>query len=79
MKPLSTLSENTFGRVVEIQPGNLSPRLVEMGLFKGCRVQVLYRAPFHGPLAVDLGNSVLSLRRDEANLVLVEEENGGEE
>lgn len=78
MKPLSTLSNHTFGRVVEIQPDKLSPRLVEMGLFKGCRVQVLFRAPFDGPLAVDLGNSVLSLRRDEASLVLVEEENGGE-
>jgi ferrous iron transport protein A len=77
MKPLSALSDQAFARVVEIRQDNLSPRLVEMGLCKGNRVQVLFRAPFNGPLAIDLGSSVISLRRDEAELVLVEVENEG--
>ena len=74
MKPLSSLSDHASAFVVEIQQGKLAPRLVEMGLCKGSRVKVLFRAPFHGPLAVDLGSSVLSLRCDEAELVLVEED-----
>ena len=74
MKPLSTLTNAATAQVVEIQPGRLAPRLVEMGLYKGCRVQVLFRAPFNGPIAVDLGTSMLSLRMDEASMVLVEEE-----
>ena len=78
MKPLSSLPDELFARVVEIQPGRLSPRLVEMGLYKGCRVRVLFRAPFNGPIAVDLGTSMLSLRIDEAAMVLVEEETGEE-
>jgi Fe2+ transport system protein FeoA len=45
-----------------------------MGLFKGCKVAVLFRAPFNGPMAIDLGTSVLSLRLDEAEMVVVEDE-----
>lgn len=78
MKPLSTLTDAVSAQVVEIQPGRLAPRLVEMGLYKGCRVRVLFRAPFNGPIAVDLGTSMLSLRIDEAEMVLVEEETGEE-
>lgn len=78
MKPLSTLSDLAIGCVVEIQQDKLSPRLVEMGLCKGSMLKVLFRAPFNGPMAIDLGNSVLSLRRDEAQLVMVEEVNGQE-
>jgi Fe2+ transport system protein FeoA len=54
-------------------PNKLSPKLVEMGLHMGSHITVMNRAPFHGPMAIDLGSSVLSLRLDEAELVLVEE------
>ena len=46
-------------------------RLMELGLFSGAQVQVLRRAPFGGPLHVRVGDSELSLRRDEAALVNV--------
>jgi Fe2+ transport system protein FeoA len=74
VKPLSALSDHTPAWVVEIQPGALAPRLVEMGLCKGTGVKVLFRAPFNGPIAVDLGSSVLSLRVDEARLVMIDDE-----
>jgi Fe2+ transport system protein FeoA len=76
MKPLAALPVNTPAQVVSIQPDALSPRLVEMGLSTGRQVQVLFRAPFHGPIAIDLGSSMLSLRMDEAMLVMVEEIGG---
>jgi Fe2+ transport system protein FeoA len=72
MKPLSSLPENTWARVLEIKSGGLAPRLVEMGFCKGSEVRVLYRAPFNGPLAVDLGSSSVALRINEAELILVE-------
>ena len=78
MKPLSALRDNSWGRVLEIQPGNLAPRLVEMGFSKGSCVRVLYRAPFNGPLAVDLGSSSVALRMNEAQMVWVEDVNGAE-
>jgi len=69
---LSSLPENTWARVLEIRSGNLAPRLVEMGFCKGTEVRVLFKAPFNGPLAVDLGTSSVALRLNEAELVLVE-------
>jgi Fe2+ transport system protein FeoA len=74
-KTLSTLRENAWTRVVEIQTGPIAPRLVEMGFCVGCEVRVLYRAPFNGPVAVDLGASVVALRQSEAEMVRVVEEN----
>jgi ferrous iron transport protein A len=72
--PLSSLSARTAGTIAEIQPGVIAPKLVEMGLYPGCFVRVLFKAPFGGPLAVDLGSSVLSLRMDEADCVLLSNE-----
>lgn len=74
MKSLASLPPRSFATVVSIQEGALAPKLVEMGLYKGCKVVVLFRAPFNGPMAVDLGTSVLSLRLDEAEMVGVEVE-----
>lgn len=76
-KSLASLTNNTPANVVEIRPNSLAPRLVEMGLCKGIEVRILFRAPFSGPIAVDLGESVLSLRLDEAELVIVKEKNKG--
>ena len=73
MKPLSSLPHNTRARVLSIQPGLLAPRLVEMGFCKESVVCVLYKAPFNGPLAIDLGSSSVALRVQEAELILVEE------
>ena len=72
--PLSTLRANSWARVLEIQSGPIAPRLVEMGFCKGCEVRVLYRAPFNGPMAVDLGTSIVALRLSEADMLLVEVE-----
>jgi Fe2+ transport system protein FeoA len=74
MKSLASLPSRSIATVVAIREGVLAPKLVEMGLFKGCKVAVLFRAPFNGPMAIDLGTSVLSLRLDEAEMVVVEDE-----
>lgn len=74
MKSLASLPSRSIATVVAIREGMLAPKLVEMGLFKGCKVVVLFRAPFNGPMAIDLGTSVLSLRLDEAEMVVVEDE-----
>jgi Fe2+ transport system protein FeoA len=76
MKLLSSLPDNSWARVLEIKPGGLSPRLVEMGFCKGTMVRVLHRAPFNGPLAIDLGTSSVALRINEAELIWVESETG---
>lgn len=71
----SSLSHIDNGRSVvvrEIRQSALKVKLMEMGLTSGKHVEVLYRAPFGGPIAIDLEGYVLSLRKDEAEMVEVE-------
>jgi ferrous iron transport protein A len=50
---------------------SLSRRLREMGFHSGCEVRLLGRAPFGGPFVVQLHDSVLALRKDEAECLLI--------
>lgn len=54
-----------------MQHSELCAKMTEMGLFRGKHVRVLFCAPFGGPMAIDVEGYVLSLRRDEADLVEV--------
>ncbi|MFP4393379.1 MAG: FeoA family protein [Desulfohalobiaceae bacterium] len=68
----------------EIQPGQsciiksiltvscLGQRLFDLGLLPGQKVLVLRNAPLKDPIEVQVANSLVSLRRDEARQVLVE-------
>ncbi len=52
--------------------GALRQRLLDLGLLPGARIQVLRAAPASGPLWIQLDGTQLSLRRQEAEVVLVE-------
>ncbi len=72
---MSNLSEIVDGisiTVKEVPSSELSVKLVEMGIMKGTELQVLYRAPFGDPIAVDVNGYVLALRKDEACMIEVE-------
>lgn len=47
-------------------------RLRELGLHHGLEVQAVGRAPFGGPQLFRFGNTVLALRREEAQCTLIE-------
>ena len=49
----------------------LSRRLREMGFHSGCEVRVLGRAPFAGAYLIQLHDSVLALRRTEAECLWI--------
>ena len=51
-------------------PG-LTRRLREMGFHTGCEVRIIGQAPFNGPLVVQLHDSVLALRRAEAECLRI--------
>ena len=61
--------------VRDILESSLKVKLMEMGLVEGKRLEILYRAPFGDPIAVDIDGYVLSLRKDEAQLIEVEVQN----
>lgn len=69
---LSTYKIGQKGTVASIAKGDLYAKLVEMGLFAGKEIQVLFKAPFGDPIAVDIDGYVLSLRKEEADLVQLE-------
>ena len=72
MPALSDLREGQAG-TVEALAGDpaLVQRLYELGLFEGERVEVLAFAPLGDPVEVRVGNTRLSLRRQEAAAVAV--------
>jgi ferrous iron transport protein A len=49
----------------------LGDRLVELGFTAGAPIRVLRKAPFGGPLQVQIRDFVLSLRRDDASCIHV--------
>lgn len=73
MKTLAQIPLHRQTTVTQIKEGMLKPKLMEMGIYIGKHVEVLFRAPFGGPIAVNIEGYVLSMRMDEANLIEVAE------
>lgn len=70
---LSELARDQAARVVRIDgDGEVSCRLLEMGLTPGVSVRLLGSAPFGDPLEFEVRHYRLSLRKSEAALVEVE-------
>lgn len=72
MKTLAQIPLHKKTRVLNIVESELKPKLLEMGLYPGKAVEVLFRAPFGDPIAVDVSGYTLSMRLSEANLIEVE-------
>ena len=72
---LSDLSPGQSGRVqrIEGQPANRQ-RLQEMGLIRGTAVQFVRAAPLGDPIEIRVRGYHLSLRRQEADAVIVDRE-----
>lgn len=66
-----SLKLNTLASIVGVEANEDGNRLSELGFYPGKRLVLLNAAPFGGPLAFELGNTVVALRRDEARLIRV--------
>lgn len=74
MKTLANLKPGEAGIVREITAdGAVKSRFLDMGITKGVRITLERRAPFGDPLAVRLRGYSLSLRKDEAKKISLEE------
>lgn len=71
-KLLSNIRNGEHVVIRELKNSIFKVKMMEMGLIKGKKIEVLFRAPFGGPIAIDVDGYTLSLRKDEATLVLVE-------
>ena len=71
-----TLKECKTGmtvRVESIGDSILKERLMTMGLIPGTKVTVLRSAPFGDPIAIGIRSYHLAMRRDDAEMVEVEQ------
>jgi ferrous iron transport protein A len=60
------------GIVTQLLPGELERRLIEMGVVEGARLEVMHEGfPGRDPMAVQVDEHVLALRRNEARVVQV--------
>lgn len=57
--------------VVEILDSDVSLKLLEMGIMPGKNLTLLHVAPFGDPLAFRLDESMIALRKCEAELIKV--------
>ncbi|NIA23087.1 MAG: hypothetical protein GWP03_02855 [Proteobacteria bacterium] len=74
---LKTLSDAEIGReyrVVQLRGGlNFQRRITAMGLYVGEVVKIVRKAPFKGPLLVDINSSIVAVGRNITFKIFVEE------
>ena len=71
MTTLNQLQKGELAIVDKLLNDPLTPRLIDMGFYEGQTVEMLFRAPLGDPLAVEVGEVVLSLRKEEASLIVI--------
>lgn len=72
-QPLSSLAVGGRARVTEIRlPVGDRPRLMEMGLLVGTAVELVRFAPLGDPVEIRVRGYHLTLRRHEAEQILVQ-------
>lgn len=73
---MSTLKDASIGDTVKVTKvlgeGALKQRIMDMGITKGVNILVRKVAPFGDPIQVKLRGYELSLRKTEAEKILVE-------
>ncbi len=73
MSTLDGLRTGQRARVLEVSGEDaIAVRLMEMGLIEGEEVELLVFAPLGDPLEIDVRGYRLSLRKSEAQRVLIE-------
>lgn len=71
-QPLTSLPIGSKGRVAELRiPAQDKPRLMEMGLLVGTPVELIRFAPLGDPVEIKVRGYHLTLRRHEAEQILV--------
>lgn len=73
MKSLAELRKNEKGIIKGFNDDTLSVKLMEMGCLPGTEVSVDLVAPFGDPIAIAVSGYCLSLRKNEAACIVLED------
>lgn len=69
---LGSLKKGDRAQITEVEDSPNCIRLLEMGLLEGTQVEIVHEAPFGGdPIAVRVRDTLIALRRNEANQIRV--------
>ncbi|TAH26180.1 MAG: ferrous iron transport protein A [Cytophagales bacterium] len=71
-KNLSQLEIGEKGIISNFKDEEMSLKLIEMGCLPGVDVEVLFKAPWGGPICIAVSGYNLSLRRDEAATIVLQ-------
>ena len=72
---LRQMKENETGRIVKIKGvAEINRRLRDMGLVQGTEVTIIGRAPLYDPVHIRIRDNSLTLRNNEAEVIVVEVE-----
>lgn len=75
IKKLSQMQPGEVGVVVKVNgSGNVKFRLIDMGVVKGSKLQVVKFAPLGDPIEIKIKGFSLSLRKNESEMIDVEVE-----
>jgi ferrous iron transport protein A len=66
-----TIETNQTVRIIGLEDGETSLRLGEMGFWPGKEITLVLSAPFGDPLAFEVDNTVIALRKEEAKMIKV--------
>ncbi len=71
---ISELNRGDTGMVTGYEKGEriYRQKLLRMGLVKGCSFKVVRKAPMGDPVELEIGSHKLTLRKQEADVLLVE-------
>mgnify|MGYP001251771295 CR=1 FL=1 len=74
MKHLYEISKDETGIITNLDNKNNSKlRLAEMGLMPGIEVRMIKKTPFGGPVQIKINNYYLTLRKEDAELIFLED------
>lgn len=78
---ISGMKSGEIGTVVGYEPGSRAYRqkLLRMGLVRGCQFTLLRMAPLGDPVELELNSHKLTIRKSEADALIVEKENDNAE
>lgn len=73
MKTLDKLKIGESGIIKELTKRDLALKLIEMGCLPGEKITLTRIAPLGDPIAIEISGYELSLRKDEASTVVLED------
>ncbi|MCZ4407620.1 ferrous iron transport protein A [Cryomorphaceae bacterium 1068] len=66
-----TIRTNQTVEIVDLDSNETGQRLGEMGFWPGKSITLVLSAPFGDPMAFEVDNTVIALRKNEARLIKV--------